>query len=203
MYDKQEEQVLTVIEELKLVNEAAKLSGSEVLKEYGLLRNSLDTLEAAYVRNHNQQIQAIEADEYTNTKNNSNNNNSSRNNLATNSNSRATTTLCASPTAKVLIQGFDSQLSFHLITFRRRIQECDHAIHELRNKMTELVKYFGEDVHGSSSSNSTGHDVNNLSHNRNNNNSNEECDSCKIFGVLKEFLQALSISKANMTTLKK
>lgn len=51
LYDKQEESVLTVIEDLNLVEESAKVSGNEVLKEFAGVRSALDGLEEAYTAN--------------------------------------------------------------------------------------------------------------------------------------------------------
>ena len=51
LYDKQEESVLVVIEELNLVEESARISGSEVLKEFTIVKSSLSSLEEAYTFN--------------------------------------------------------------------------------------------------------------------------------------------------------
>lgn len=48
LYDKQEESVLAVIDDLSLVEETARLSGTEVMKEFDTVRASLDGLEDAY-----------------------------------------------------------------------------------------------------------------------------------------------------------
>lgn len=48
LYDKQEEGVLAVIEDLNLVEESARLSGTEVLREFAAVRAALDGLQEAY-----------------------------------------------------------------------------------------------------------------------------------------------------------
>jgi hypothetical protein len=53
LYDRQEESVLCVIEDLTLVEETARISGAEVMKEFATVHASLDGLEEAYRYNAN------------------------------------------------------------------------------------------------------------------------------------------------------
>mmetsp|Transcript_5286 Transcript_5286/g.8627 ORF Transcript_5286/g.8627 Transcript_5286/m.8627 type:complete len:506 (+) Transcript_5286:1-1518(+) len=50
-YDKQEESVLSVIEDLSLVTDSSKISGKDVVKELSALRTTLTSLENAYAEN--------------------------------------------------------------------------------------------------------------------------------------------------------
>lgn len=57
LYDKQEEGVLSVIEDLNLVDETARISGGEVLKEFATVRATLDSLEEAYQYNQKKNVE--------------------------------------------------------------------------------------------------------------------------------------------------
>jgi len=76
-----------------------------------------------------------------------------------------------SPTAKSIIDEFNSRLLDHLTAFRHRISECEKVQALLRKKLDEIASYFGEDT--------------------------STCDTRKLFGVLSEFKRALLLSKAN------
>ena len=136
LYDKQEESVLQVITDLSLVEDSAKLSGNELLKEFSGVRTALDGLEEAYTFNQ----QKNEVPSFN------------------------------SPTAKQLIDEFSSKLESYLAQFQGQMQECERRKLILKKKIDDVILYFGEDP--------------------------VTCDTSKIFGVLQEFLRAVSFSKA-------
>jgi hypothetical protein len=136
LYDKQEEAMLSVIEDLNLVEESARTSGSEVIKEFSTLRASLDSLEQAYA--FNQQKSAEPG--------------------------------FSSPTARKMVDQFSVRLETYLSSFQGQMQECERSKTILTRKVSDIVKYFGEDA--------------------------EACDTAKIFGTLQEFLRAVAFSKA-------
>ena len=51
LYDKQEEGILTVLTDLNLIESSARLSGTELLKEYDNLQISIENLEKSYNNN--------------------------------------------------------------------------------------------------------------------------------------------------------
>lgn len=76
-----------------------------------------------------------------------------------------------SPTAKSIIDEFNSRLLDHLTAFRHRMSECEKVQALLQKKLDEIASYFGEDT--------------------------SSCDTRKLFGVLSEFKRALLLSKAH------
>ena len=132
--------MLQVVDELSLVDENSKLSGSEVLNEYSGLEQALLQLEQDYSMNS----------------------------------SRCNALHMQSPTAKTIIDEFNSRLLDHLTAFRHRMSECEKVQTLLRKKLDEIASYFGEDTHSSCC-----------------------CDTRKLFGVLSEFKRALLLSKAS------
>ena len=140
LYDKQEVDMLQVVDELSLVDENSKLSGSEVLNEYSGLEQALLQLEQDYSMNS----------------------------------SRCNALHMQSPTAKTIIDEFNSRLLDHLTAFRHRMSECEKVQTLLRKKLDEIASYFGEDTNTSCC-----------------------CDTRKLFGVLSEFKRALLLSKAS------
>ena len=133
--------MLQVVDELSLVDENSKLSGSEVLNEYSGLEQALLQLEQDYSMNS----------------------------------SRCNALHMQSPTAKTIIDEFNSRLLDHLTAFRHRMSECEKVQTLLRKKLDEIASYFGEDTNTSSCC----------------------CDTRKLFGVLSEFKRALLLSKAS------
>ena len=136
LYDKQEESVLAVLEDLNLVEDSAKLSGNEIIKEFGSILVSLNGLEEAYEFNQKKSAEPS----------------------------------FNSPTAKKMIDNFGQKLETYLASFQGQMQECERNKLILSRKIDDIIKYFGEDA--------------------------KNCDTCKIFGTLHEFLRAVAFSKA-------
>jgi hypothetical protein len=139
LYDKQEESVLQVIDDLSLLEESSKLSCNEVLKEFATLDASLQSLENAYAFNQRK----TEEPSFN------------------------------SPTAKQLIDTFSTRLEAYIAQFQGLKAECDRSKLILARKINDVIRYFGEDAAAVGG-----------------------CDTSKIFGVLQEFVRAVSFSKA-------
>ena len=182
LYDKQEESVLSVLQDLNLVEDCAKLSGAEVLREYSTLRGALDGLQEAYTFNGNKLKNS-----------NINGNGADASTTGNSSNTSGGNEVFTSPTAKKMIDSFSARLEAHLSQFQGMMAECERSRLILQRKVDDIIRYFGEDVVAGAGGGGAGAGNNNANASGN---SASGADTSKIFGVLQEFLRAVAFSKA-------
>lgn len=117
LYDKSEERLLGVIEDLSLVDECAKLNSQELLRDFDALNKNFAALQADYDRNMavSTHSPVKRAAEFT------------------------------SPTARAMVSQFHDRLGAYLIEFKQKLSEAQRSKLMLSKKANELIDYFGED----------------------------------------------------------
>lgn len=75
----------------------------------------------------------------------------------------------SSPTAKSMIDQYNTRLNEYLDRFCEKLNELEKSVTIMNKKVVSIAEYFGEDP--------------------------QNCDSSNIFGVLQEFRRALAFSK--------
>jgi hypothetical protein len=138
-FEKGEESVLCILDDLSLLEECCRLSVLESTKDFQYLFDNVNELEV--------ELKCCQQ----------------------NVDTKKVINQFASPTAKILTSNYNKNLQSYVLGFRKLVIELNQCKVILSSKVLKIVDYFGEE--------------------------SEVCDTSKIFGVLKQFKEALLTSK--------
>ena len=174
LYDKGEESILSIVNDLYLLDNFAKLSAKEALKEVNSINASLSEMERQCNRVRNLlnttdsgELQSSTAS--TSIFNFSFKEASEQDEYGGQVSISGLPHVCPKSTSKVLMSQFSMNLESNLIVFRDVSAQLNRSADILRSKWNEIIEYFGEDPNN--------------------------CDTVQLFGRLLQFKMALATSK--------